>query len=418
MRFLDQKLAAMRKSFCLLGFFILLLHVEGYSNNPLEDSTRKKPTTKKIKTTSLKQSIVSTAVDESVWWRRGSTLRETDEEVLQRLKRILRERKTTKFLLGQSRKKRKIKAWYFPGTSEGKALVIGGMHGSELSAIEVAERLVQNLLGGEENYYNVIIIPCLFPDNAATARKRTLEIGSTANIGRYSFSTAPDPNRQMPGPGEAFDERSPRDHVGREIEKENQLLLHLIRLFKPDRIANIHAIRDVSYAGIFADPRTDSRGFALGFTTDSSLAVEMALLIHRQDGYVPGNELNKIPTAGYYKDPAPVAKGNFQERNFSGSPLPFNRGSGITLGTWGSTAIGEAKDPSMNREAIRVITVEFPGYKRSDDYKNEEQKNYFRRQIDLYASSIGRIFLGKYFIEEAKKDQPENSRVNSDQQRE
>ena len=86
-------------------------------------------------------------------------------------------------------------------------------------------------------------------------QKRPGEIGSTRNIGRYSFPTSPDPNRQMPTPGEPFNEKSFKDHVGREIEKENRLLLQLISLFRPDRIANIHGSRDLRYAGIFANPR-------------------------------------------------------------------------------------------------------------------------------------------------------------------
>ena len=55
----------------------------------------------------------------------------------------------------------------------------------------------------------------------------------------------------MPSPGQPFDEGSGKDHMGREIEKENQLLLRLINMFKPERIANIHAIRDTEHAGIY-----------------------------------------------------------------------------------------------------------------------------------------------------------------------
>src|SRR5215831_17924140 len=38
------------------------------------------------------------------------------------LKKILEARKTTRFLLGQSKQMRTIEAWFFPGTSEKKAL--------------------------------------------------------------------------------------------------------------------------------------------------------------------------------------------------------------------------------------------------------------------------------------------------------
>jgi len=315
-------------------------------------------------------------------------------------KKILEEGKTTRFLLGQSMQMRTIEAWFFPGTSEKKALVIGGVHGTELSSTEVARTLIQILLQGGEHYYNVIVIPCLFPDNAATAKENADAIGSSANIGRYSFLTAADPNRQMPSPGKPFDERSVKDHMGRQIEKENQLLLRLINLFKPERIANIHAIRDIEHAGVYADPRTDSKSYALGFETDSSLAVEMALAVNKNGGYIPGNQLIKRPTALYYRDPMPVAKGNFQKRNFSGSSLANNRGSGISLGTWASTAISDASDPLLNREAMRILTIEFPGYKRPSDYKDLDERNYLNRQVQLYASAIEKIFLRESFVEE------------------
>ena len=316
------------------------------------------------------------------------------------LKKILNERRPTAFSLGQSKKKRNIEAWYFPGSSDKKALVIGGVHGTELSAIEVATTLIKALRSNGNNYYSVIIVPCLFPDNAAIAAKKPGEIGSTRNIGRYSFPTTPDPNRQMPTPGEPFDEKSFKDHLGREIEKENRLLLQLIGLFRPDRIANIHGTRDLRYAGIFADPRTDSRSHALGFETDSSLAIAMASLIYTGNGWVPGNKLEEKANAVYYKDPLPVATGLFQERNLCGSSLSLNRGYGISLGGWASTAISCAGDSQMNRAAMRIITMEFPGYKRSHDYKNKLQQNYFRQQVELYASSIELIFLREYFVEE------------------
>ena len=126
----------------------------------------------------------------------------------------------------------------------------------------------------------------------------------------------------------------------------------------------------------------------------------MASLIYTRNGWVPGNNLEKKATALYYKDPLPVAKGLFQERNLCGSSLSFNRGYGISLGSWASTAISCAKDSQMNRAAMRIITIEFPGYKRSHDYKTKGQQNYFRQQVQLYASSIEMIFLREYFVEE------------------
>lgn len=318
----------------------------------------------------------------------------------EKLQRVLLERKAVQFELGRSKEGRAVEAWFFPGRSNKNALVIGGVHGSELSSIEVAYTLVDQLAKGDSIYYNVIIVPSLFPDNAAIARSRKKEIGSPRNIGRYSFTGAPDPNRQMPSPGSALDETGKSDHAGRKLEDENLLLLQLIEVYRPQRIASVHAIRDKNYSGFFADPRTDERGIALGYDTDSSLAVMMAGYVYQLGGPVPGNQLTRRPTALYYKDPSPAPKGNFQPRNFTGSPMPGYKSAGVSLGTWASTAIRDTLEPSRSREAIRIITIEFPGSKRPGDYGNMAQREQCSKQVKRFADAIRLVFLQEYFVEE------------------
>lgn len=319
---------------------------------------------------------------------------------LQGLQLLLQSKQPAGIQLGITRQGRPVKAWYFPGTSDKKALVIGGMHGSELSSIEVAQALVEKLSAREERtYYSVIIIPSLFPDNAAMAMQVPEQAGSVLNIGRYTHEGAVDPNRQMPSPGRDYDDGIFTDHLHRPIETENQLLLQLIRIYKPERIANVHAIRNINYGGIYADPRTDENGIALGYATDSSLAVDMAALVNEQQGNVAGNHLGKRPTALYYKDPVPVAKGLFQKRNTTGSALKAHRGSGISMGTWGTTAIKDEQDSSRSRNAMRVITIEVPGAKRSFDYASEKQQFFFRKQVQAFVNAIEEVFLGEYYVE-------------------
>jgi hypothetical protein len=315
------------------------------------------------------------------------------------LKKVLLERKAAQITLGKSQQGRNIDAFFFPGTSDKRALIIGGMHGSELSSIEVANELLQQVKNGDSIFYNVIIIPSLFPDNAETAKQNFSKIGDVQNIGRYSYPGAVDPNRQMPTPGEAFDEEDHLDHAGRKIEYENALLLQLINEFRPQRIVNLHAIRNTEHAGVFADPRTDHNGIALGYESDSSLAISIASAIEKQGGFSPGNHLHKKPSALYYKDPVAVTAGSFQKRNFTGSVLPGQRGGGVSLGTWASTAVADETDPTKNRDAIRLITMEFPGSKRPVDYKKELQ-SFYQRQVEIYAVALKTVFLGEYFIEE------------------
>ncbi len=311
--------------------------------------------------------------------------------------------------LGTTKQGREIEAFYFPGSSDQRALIIGGVHGSELSSIEVGNTLIRLLSTGSRPYYSVIIIPALFPDNAAAAMENPALIGSTMNIGRYSSNAAADPNRQMPSPGSAFNEDEAKDHAGRVIEKENQQLLQLINFFRPSRIASLHAIRQTNYGGVYADPRTDHRGIALGYSSDSSLAIAIAKLINENGGNVAGNQLNKKPTALYYKDPTPVAKGALQKRNMTGSVLNGHRGSGISLGTWGTTAVYEDTDTIKNRPAMRVLTIEFPGAKRPEDHTTIQQRKYWQQQVYAFAAAIQQIFLEDHFSESAEKSQDEKA---------
>ncbi len=315
------------------------------------------------------------------------------------LKKMLEENRPAEFILGQTKQNRDIEAWFFPGTSNQNALVIGGVHGSELSSIEVTKTLVRQLLAGSRGHYNVIIIPSLFPDNAMKAINDPARIGSTDNIGRYTMPSSVDPNRQMPTPGEPYDE-SNLDHLGRTIEIENQLLLQLIQTFKPQRVINVHAIRNTNYGGVYADPRTDNTGIALGYSSDSQLAIAIARYIDDHGGNVNGNNLYSNPTALYYKDPEPVAAGDYQKRNMTGSALNAHRGSGVSLGTWASTAVVNAGDPSRNRDAMRIITMEYPGCKRPVDYSNPIDRQFQQKQVEVFASSIRLVFLGSYYLEE------------------
>lgn len=293
-------------------------------------------------------------------------------------------------IVGFSRNSNPVEAWYFPGRSSRRALIVGGMHGSELSSIEVAKTLIAELRNGEKPFYSLIVIPCLFPDNAQLAISNPVMIGSVNNIGRYSSEQAVDPNRQMPSAGKPFDSEGNLDHLGRSIEAENTMLLAIIQDFQPERMISIHAIRDKKYAGIFADPRTNSKGYALGFESDSSLVIAMARHIENSGGDVFGNTLATLPMAKYYCDPAIAVKGEWQARNLKGSSLPANRGKGTSMGTWASTAIEEG---IATREAITTITIEFPGYKREKDYIKPADREACRKNINSYTASIRNIFL-------------------------
>ncbi|NTS43866.1 hypothetical protein HRG84_23500 [Flavisolibacter sp. BT320] len=311
-----------------------------------------------------------------------------------------RQKKTGKFVLHTTKKGQALDVYYFPGKSDKNAVVIGGMHGSELSSIEVAMALVKKLSQGEKPYYNVVIIPTLFPDNAALARKDDKNRVAN-NTGRYTNEHTPDPNRQMPLLGKPYVEAVSRDAMGREIEGENAALLQLLQTVKPDRLVSIHAIKDKARAGVFADPRTDCSGYALGYDSDKALALLMAQRIQELGGICPGNNLEAEPTTLYYLDPPVAQQGQKQERSFDGSK-GTGRGIGVSLGSWSSTAVCHEEE-SLSRPAIRTFTMEFPGYKRPIEYKTEADQKLFEKLVQVYASSIHNIFLQSYFVEEGQE---------------
>ncbi|MEX6686473.1 succinylglutamate desuccinylase/aspartoacylase family protein [Danxiaibacter flavus] len=298
-----------------------------------------------------------------------------------------------KTTLGISKNGKAIEGFYFPGKTGKKALVIAGVHGSELSGIEVARQLVNELMQDTVRDYSTLVIPCLFVDNALMAMGAPAQIGSVKNLGRYTASGAVDPNRQMPSPGKAYNPATGLDHLHRSIEKENGLLLQIIAAFKPDRIVSIHAIRDTSRAGIYADPRTDARGYALGFERDSTLAIKMAAHISANGGVVPGNLLTLRTNAKYPSDPAIANAGEKQPRASCGSSLPGNVGCGISLGTWATTAVVDDDDPTNNRDAITLITMEFPGSKRTVDYDIAADVEACKKNVHAYAGCIKEVFL-------------------------
>ena len=106
---------------------------------------------------------------------------------------------------------------------------------------------------------------------------------------------------------------------------------------------------------------------------------------------VPGNLFEKGPTALYFKDPAIAAPGSPQKRNLLGAKLNGDRGAGVSLGSWATTAVC---DDNAARDAIRLLTVEFPGYKSYLQCSGEEEIQKRFLNVYLYATAIRRLFLG------------------------
>ena len=141
-----------------------------------------------------------------------------------------------------------IKAFFIRGSTDRRALVIAGVHGSETQGIEVADKLVHDL-GSQQPAFTTIIVPSLFPDNA-TLKGTAAREGSTHT------------NRNFPPPSEdladatAAGKSTAIDAQKRAILPENLLLIELMERFHPERIISIHGTQSPGHAGVFYDRRS------------------------------------------------------------------------------------------------------------------------------------------------------------------
>jgi uncharacterized protein DUF4157/succinylglutamate desuccinylase/aspartoacylase family protein len=142
--------------------------------------------------------------------------------------------------------KRSIQAVFIRGTSARRALVIAGVHGSERQGIEVAQTLIKDLQT-KQPHFTVIVVPSLFPDNAAAGSFGSRE-GSTPTNRNFPKATQ-DLAAARKGGGKAVDAE------GRAMLPENVLLLELMERFQPERIISIHGTKRPGAAGVFYDPR-------------------------------------------------------------------------------------------------------------------------------------------------------------------
>ena len=248
-----------------------------------------------------------------------------------------------------------IHAYYFPGTSEHRAMIIGGVHGTEAAGVEVVNILLERMRAPNAPmpYYSVIIVPVLFPENLARHRRKT--------PGRR------DPNRQMPAVGAT---PGTTDTQGDPIEPENLVLLDLIERFHPERIASSHGHSPPRPGGadmpsITSDPRP---GHA---SEDEALALSMARRASSMPGgaRVPGNRLGTShETARYPTSSAPHEPG-------------------VTFGEYASHAAG-------TRPAMNVITIETYANYTSSSRGSERARRARRVELESIATVLRDIFLG------------------------
>ena len=261
-----------------------------------------------------------------------------------------------------STKPRSITARYVAGRTDRRALVIAGVHGTEVQGVEVAEQLIADLTApGNQPEMSAIIVPDLFPDDAAYR--------SREGPGAHPNRNFPDPAKGLAGAGSP-----PKDALGKDIRTENVLLLQLIDRFKPERIISIHGTWDPAMAGVSYDPRAP----AVPGDRDERLALDAADLIDARASKgaaaLPGRgRLKHASVAGNFTGTATTA--NYA--HWKGAMEP-----GVSLGGYAS------------KRGISIFTVEPPDNNKIDEFRKGAARSAREVEIKAYAEAVRTILLG------------------------
>ncbi len=227
---------------------------------------------------------------------------------------------------------------FYPGsarnTSNRRALVVAGIHGTEVSArqlgIEVNDQLSRGMTSTD---FHTIVIPRANPTGLRGA--------GSQSAGTY----VPDLNREF---GAGY--MSPNPYA--------QRITSIVSEFDPERILSVHAITRTHSAGIFLDPihtgaypRVGTEGERRrAFTGDSrnlgamQLTEDMIRQVSTGGGHTRGN----VPRTHFPASEYPTPPGG---RSAYSLIYPQQSQVNRSLGTWAS-GLGKT-----------VITIEIPGYR-------------------------------------------------------
>lgn len=336
-----------------------------------------------------------------------------------------------------------IEAFWFEGLTDERALIIGGVHGTERSGVEMARRVVNQLQSGTTKpHFTTIIVPELFPVNAArrkakptgqsnearwvrtpegkvrTSKPKSSATEEAAKPAKKGDETVYlDPNRTMPAKGASLETArqsgTALDAEGRPMPPETVILLELVARFKPSRVMSVHGNWNRSAGGFFGDPES-KRADAPQTEKDKARELSLALALRASGA-------SAADAKALAKDPKQIAKHKGLDKKaaehrvagnkLTGTPTGEYGGSsggaiGTSFGTWGSTPVQEyeTKDGKQvprksNRPAMTVITVEVPENHPSEDMPDKtkaqkEAKDKRAEELEAGATAIKDVFLG------------------------
>jgi hypothetical protein len=339
--------------------------------------------------------------------------------------------------LGTTAQARPVEAHFVQGTTSQRALVIAGVHGSERQGIEVARMLLADLAANQPAY-TVIVVPSLFPDNAATGRWGTRE-GATPTNRNLPPTTEDLAAATAAGGGTAVDASTNRHGARtRAILPENLMLLQLIERFNPERIISIHGTQHSGAGGVFYDPvRLTPADEATAHVIAGSLAaLQDPLALMTSDGQ---ERLRQAEAANFplvmegmkHRDRAPSLAAAAQidaattgitgrelrpmdretdktlsaaerARRRAHPSVPGNVGASGAIDTayWsGSKPDGVSLGEYASQRGISIFTVEPPLNRTTADYPSslDAQVDAAERRVELqaYATAVRTILLGK-----------------------
>ncbi len=337
--------------------------------------------------------------------------------------------------LGTSTKSRPVEASFYRGETDRRALVIAGVHGSELQGIEVAQ-ILRNNLKDSPSQFSVILVPALFPDNAAVGLRERPGTQTNRNFprGHEDLDTA-----TRVGRGRPVDARTSRSGVrSNPILAENVMLIQLIERYKPERIISIHGTRHAGAAGVFYDPitptaaqlariRSDAQlaaffetpaeflekgpgleqlrfaeeaSYRYGVATlkarDRKLALEAAAVIAEETRNIGGREERLMIREGEGRPSGPKLTARLTYPSTPGNVGPSGL---LDLARWsGSTPGGVSLGGYAASRGIGIFTIEPPLNIMSDRYPAAADPGLDpherRRELEAYAYAIRRVLLG------------------------
>lgn len=295
-----------------------------------------------------------------------------------------------------SNKSRSIPVRYFAGQTDRRALVIAGVHGTEVQGVEVAERLIADLSSGATPpVMSAVIVPDLFPDDAAYR--------SREGPGAHPNRNFPDPSKDLAAAG-----TPPKDFLGKDIRPENVLLLQLIERFAPERIISIHGTYDPKLAGVSYDPRSlnaveEARAQAWGINPGSDASnAPKGLVEARRAGFSRAAEevdkrlalgtadlIEAKSSAGAAALPGRAKKHASVAGNFKGSSATAN------YARWeGGMEPGVSLGGYASKRGISIFTVEPPDNSKLSEYAKGGAAAAREVEIKAYAEAVRTILLG------------------------